>query len=84
MKQKTVVIWDQVGQDSIKFAILNGDYSELDGVYINHANQGLEDVVWLSNLIYDDNGKELVTFVDTFPVDAVKDGAIVIVAGFIP
>jgi hypothetical protein len=84
MADKTVVIWDQIGQDDIKFAILDGDYSELDGVYINDAHQEQEDVDRLSDLIYDDNCKEIATFVDKFPVDLVKAGAVVIVAGFLP
>jgi hypothetical protein len=82
--QKTVVIWDQIGQDDIKFAILDGDYSELDGVYINNSMQDPEDTDRLGSLIYDDNGKEIATFVAKFPVDLVKEGAIVIVAGFLP
>lgn len=84
MTQQTVVIWDQVGQDDIKFAILDGDYSELDGLYLNNAHQEQEDLDRLSNLIYDENGKEIATFVDKFPIDLVKAGAVVIVAGFLP
>jgi hypothetical protein len=84
MDQKTIVIWDQIGQDDIKFAILDGDYSELDGIYINNSLQEPEDVNRLSDLIYDDNGREIATFVDKFPVDLVKEGAVVIVAGFLP
>jgi hypothetical protein len=84
MSKKTVVIWDQIGCDDIKFAILDGDYSELDGIYINNSMQEPEDVERLSNLIYDDNGNEIATFVEKFPVDLVKAGAVVIVAGFLP
>lgn len=84
MSQKTIVIWDQIGLEDIKFAILDGDFSELDGIYINNLMQEPEDVDRLSDLIYDDNGREIATFVDKFPVDLVKAGAVVIVAGFLP
>jgi hypothetical protein len=84
MSIKTIVIWDQIGQDDIKFAILDGDYSELDGVYINNSLQEPDDVNRLSDLIYDDSGREIAAFVDKFPVELVKEGAVVIVAGFLP
>jgi hypothetical protein len=81
---KTVLIWDECGQQDIMFVVLDGDYSELDGIYINNAGQEQEDQDRLNDLIYDTHGEVIADFVKAFPVDAVKEGACVIVAGFLP
>lgn len=82
---KTVLIYDQLGEGPIKFYILDRDYSHLDGVYINDSNvdEALQEE--LSKLIYDPvTGCELQCAREYFPSYAVKDGALVIVAGFLP
>ncbi|ARK86085.1 hypothetical protein [Burkholderia pseudomallei] len=84
MSEKTVVIWDECGQSPISFCVLDGDYSELDGIYINNAHQEAEDQDRLNDLIYGEEGQMKNEMLDSFPIDAVKDGAIVIVAGFLP
>lgn len=80
---KTVMIYDQIGQDAIKFAVLEGDYNHLDKVYINSDDEESA-LVELSDLIYADDGSEKITFTYEFPIKAVKDGAVVIVCGFLP
>lgn len=84
MADKTVLIYDQCGQEEIQFAVLDGDYSELNGIYINNAHQEQEDQDRLNDLICDEEGGYKINLLDQFPVDAVKDGAVVIVAGFLP
>lgn len=78
---KTVLIYDNVGMCPIEFAVLDGDYSHLNGIYINaaDADEKLQDE--LDKLVYDDHA---LLFLSEFPAQAVKDGAIVIVAGFLP
>lgn len=87
---KTVMIWDTFGEDHLKFSVLDGDYRHLDQVYLGSAvTKGdpqnlapkLEE---LTSLVYDDDWKEKIPLSQEFPVDAVKDGAFVIVCGFLP
>lgn len=86
---KTVVIFDQPDKP-IRFFVVGEDWSHINGVYINASFRGYysKDKIlahdYLSEYLYDKNGKEKVEFVDKFPVQAVKDGAKVIVCGFIP
>lgn len=81
-KMKTVLIYDQFGQEPIKFAVLDGDYSRFNGAYVNSCDGNGDE---LGDLLYpDDTGVCAVEFVDAFPVDAVKEGAIVVVCGFLP
>ena len=81
---KTVIIWDQVGISAIQFAVVDGDYSHLDGVYNNgyHDDKTLDDLL---NVVYrEDRATFKVELTGKFPVSEVKDGAKVIVAGFLP
>lgn len=86
MSQKTAVIWDTVSLEKIRFFIVDGDISELDDVYINDAadeNDHRQDR--LSDLVYDDNGNTLVEFISKEEFEsAVRNGAKVIVCGFLP
>jgi hypothetical protein len=81
---KTIIIWDQCGQSDLSFFVVDGDYSHLDGVYINgHADDSL--VEELSSLVYDDNGKTLLKVYKKFPRKASMDAENkIIVAGFLP
>lgn len=79
---KTVLIWDQCGQEMIKFAVLDGDYRRLNRTYIN---MGSEDEDELNCLVYNnETGKYLLNFSEEFPYNTVKEGAFVIVAGILP
>ncbi len=84
---KTVIIYN-TGIDPLKFIVAEGDLSRFDGMMINaYGNdEALQDE--LVGLMYDpvsgENTALLDSAVDVFPVQAVKDGAIVIVAGFLP
>lgn len=81
---KTVIVWDQCGQEDVQFAVVEGDYRELHRIYINNAHQEQEDQDRLNDLIYGEEGEVIVRLLSDFPVDAVKEGACVIVAGFLP
>lgn len=79
---KTVVIYDQCGEYSPTFAVLDGDYRHFDKCYVNDAS-GTGDA-WGEFLYPDDTGNCAVNFQEEFPIEAVKEGAFVIVAGFLP
>jgi hypothetical protein len=82
---KTVVIWDQCGSESLQFFVFDKDIRDLDGVYINSTESSDEQVDKLNEVIaYDDDGRPKVKMLSQFPLQAVKDGASVIVCGFIP
>lgn len=81
MTKKTVIIYNDTGTH-LRFAVVDGDYSHLDGVYINEVFDDYTLQKELSKLIYTSGGQELLTFVDKFPTKAVLDGAEVIVCGF--
>lgn len=92
MKRKTVIIYDQLDA-VVKFFVLDGDYRHLNNVYINQcdgktkkeqkAADDLQDE--LCNLVYDPKtGEVLLPVFTKFPIEAVQNGADVIVAGFLP
>lgn len=80
---KTVVIWDTL-EGEIKFFVVNGDFSHLDGVYINSMENELGQDELNKILDYDSNGNPKVTMLEHFPKEDVINGANVIVAGFFP
>jgi hypothetical protein len=91
---KTVLIYDDC-HEAIRFFVLDGDYRSLDKVYINACLDGTkkEQKAYekkqdeLSDLMYgkkNSGGSFKPEALDAFPVEAVKEGAAVIVAGFLP
>lgn len=84
---KTVMIYDQCGQDPIEFIVLEGDYRRLNGVYINASSTGKDGEKLqreLDNLLYTKKGKRHHKPLNQFPVAEVAAGAFVIIAGFLP
>lgn len=86
--QTIVVIWDQLGQEPLRFFMSQDQrFLGLDRVYINtwtedpteEAKQAL-----LTSLMYDDEGRCKQSQQDVFPVEAVRQGAAVVVCGFLP
>jgi len=84
---KTVIIYETF-TEALKFYVADGDYSHLDKVFINSIDSDNDKQDELSNLFYDQQTGDFTEFAhsgtEEFPVQAVKDGAIVIVAGFLP
>lgn len=75
---KTVVIFRN--SEDISFVVLEGDYSHLNGLYIN----GNDNDDKLADTFYNsDDGEPLVEFLDVFPVEEVRNGAKVIVGGWV-
>lgn len=81
---KTVLIYDQCGLEPIKFYVLEGDYTHLNHVYINGSEDDEAKADELSSLMYGKDGQVKLKAKKGFPYKAVKAGAAVIVAGFLP
>lgn len=81
--RKTVVIWDSVQAD-IQFFVTDRDVARFNGKYVNSSDLSDEDSNAISMLMYDENGKQVAEVTSEFPVQAVLDGASVIVTGFLP
>lgn len=80
---KTVVIWDGWDAD-IQFFVYDGDLRRFNNKYVN-GNTTEEEDTEISNLMYHpETGKKLIETTKEFPIDAVKEGAFVIVTGFLP
>ncbi len=87
MSVKTVVIWDEVGQSPIRYFTSDKDLTHLDRQYINTYTKDKKEtrlLEELSQLMYDPNGNMLQVLSQDFPYEAVRDGARVIVCGFLP
>jgi len=88
MSQFNTVIIYETFTDPIKFLVVGGDATRFDGMYINSVDndEALQDE--FCNLLYDELSGEPTTLLknarDKFPVEEVKAGAKVIVAGFLP
>lgn len=84
---KTVIIYETF-TDPIKFLVAEGDLSRFDKLMINACDNDMTLQDEFCNLLYDSETGQNTDFLnsaqDEFPVQAVKDGAIVIVAGFLP
>ena len=80
---KTVIIYDQCFERPVSFYIVEGDLSHLNGVYGNHCNYDEKLQNELFKHVFDSEWNQLPALSE-FPVQAVKDGAIVIVCGFLP
>lgn len=83
---KTILIYDQCGEAPVRFAVLDGDYSRLNRIYVNNirCDESLCDE--LSDLVHDKKGHEILHFTETFPKEVLlaHPDTKVIVAGFLP
>lgn len=82
---KIVVIWDQLGQQPIKFFVTEEQqFLTLHDVYINDSSAHPVKERLLRTLMYDTNGNCLQLLLDVFPVETVQAGTKVVVCGFLP
>lgn len=81
---RTVVIWDNYGAEPVRFFVVDRDLKHLNNKYVNSTDCDMKDWDEISSLVYDDEGKKVIDLLEEFPVDEVKNGAQVIVCGFIP
>lgn len=83
----TIIIWDQCGEDDIKFAVIDGDHSRLNGSYLNGTMLDPELDEELNRIIFggNDSGELAVEMLEDFPHEAYTPGKTsVICCGFIP
>jgi hypothetical protein len=80
---RTIIIWDECGETAIRFAVLTGDYSRFNNVYVNSQQETSDE---LYELMYNtDNGELKQELFSRFPSDQYDSSCdIVIVAGFLP
>ncbi len=80
----TVVIWDELDANIQFFVVPGRDLRYLNGKYVNSVESSDEECDVINDIVYTDEGVKKVQMTKVFPVDAVKDGAFVIVMGFLP
>lgn len=85
----TIVIWDEVGEAPIQFFVLEGDFSRLDGIYINAIKQKAALQKELLNLVYPIslNASHItkIPMLKNFPYEYARENAFcVIICGFMP
>lgn len=84
---KTVVIWDTMGLEAMQFFVADGDVTRFNRLYVNSYTKDKTQKKLLDELLaftYDAKGNFLHKLLDDFPVEVVKQGAAVIVCGFLP
>lgn len=81
VKQQTVLIFDQFGEQPICFIVVDGDCRKYDGCYINSSSGNGDS---LGEFLYTKDGEFKHKKLKKFPRKAVKRGAYVVVCGFIP
>lgn len=83
---KTIVIWDEC-EANIKFFVLEGNYSHLNGVYINSVLSKEKHQDELSKLVYcQDTGEIKLPILKEFPIKllAQREMFCIVVAGCVP
>lgn len=84
---QTVIIYETF-TDPITFLVVAGDASRFDGLLVNSVDSDEDLQNEFVNMLYDEIDGEPTTILKNarakFPIEEVKNGAIVIVAGFIP
>lgn len=80
---KTVIIWNEFGERDLGWFIVDGDYSELDRVYINSAMCDEDDIDKLNNLVYGDETGDML-FEPNTDFNLMPREYPIIVAGFLP
>lgn len=69
---KTIVIWNQIDAE-LKYFVIEGDYSDLDDVYINALTCNDEKQDRLTELVYGEEGELKVTMEKQFPRKVIFD-----------
>lgn len=79
---KTVLIYDQMGEQEIQFAIVDGDWTRFNNTYVNTMTDLATE---LCSLLYPNpEGDISIDLVEDFPIDAILSGAKVATIGFLP
>lgn len=80
---KSAIIWNEI--ETLRYAVVEGDWREFEGVYINACDSDQDVVDRLSALVYDETYKEALNFctIDVF-AEAIRNGAVAVECGFLP
>jgi hypothetical protein len=85
---KTIVIWDQCGEEEISFFVVNEAWARFNNIYGNCAYEDEHKAELgeeLSDLVFAENGNFKFERTKEFPIDVAREpNTIVIVAGFLP
>lgn len=81
---KTVLIFDSVLEEPIKFLVVDGDYSYLNQKYLNSMDTTDEESDIINALVFTEDWHYVDSFLEDFPVEVVQQGAKVVVVGFLP
>lgn len=80
---KSAIVWNEF--EELKYAVVDGDWTEFQDIYINGVddNQELQDK--LSSKVYNQDGKTIIDFCTIYDfANAIRLGAVVVECGFIP
>lgn len=80
---KTVVIWNEFGELDLGWFVVDGDYTELDRVYINSSICDEDDQDKLNTLVYEDESLDML-FEPNTDFNLMPREHPIIVAGFLP
>jgi len=80
---QSAVIWNEI--ERLRFAVVEGDWSPFQGVYINDSSADNKVLDQLSSLVYGEEGQEIIEFceIEEF-AKAIKLGAVAVECGFLP
>ena len=83
---KTVFIYDQCGESDISYFVKDGDFSHMNKAYVNSIKLDRETEADLLAMLFTEGGDNNpdTVFLSEFPSQDVKDGAIVVIVGFLP
>lgn len=80
---KTLLIYNEIGYP-LKYSILEGDYSDLNGICINSYDEDENKVKKACSLLYDDEGNFLIDFSEDISLVENKNWDKVAIITFIP
>ena len=92
---KTILIWDQMGQEDLQFYVIDGDKTALADVYINRCEpEGISPEDWeakqdeLETIFYNEDGNQFIKPEECFPAHLggeIQAGTCaVVVCGIVP
>ena len=80
---KSAIIWNEI--ETLRYAVVEGDWREFEGVYINACDSDQDKVDRLLALVYDETYRQTLNFctIDVF-AEAIRNGAVAVECGFLP
>lgn len=82
-KNRTLLIYNPI-EEPLKYAILDGDYSSINGVCINACDENEDKIKMACSLLFDDEGNYLIDFSEDVALMENKNWDKVAVVTFLP